>query len=127
MREVIDKDKVIIIEANVRHDDYSGGLKANAINAMEISQARLNYAKSLKVKVKREQLDHKFVANLKEMLEPVNRQQGEHGCPVILQYSNDSARADIQLGDNWRIRPTDEQLLVLKYAFGEESVAMDYS
>ena len=127
VREVIDKDKVIIIEANVRHDDYSGGLKANAINAMEISQARLNYAQSLKVKVKREQLDNKFVANLKDMLTPVNAEQGEYGCPVILQYSNDSAQADIQLGDYWRIRPTDEQLLVLKYAFGEESVAMDYS
>ncbi|WP_299077976.1 OB-fold nucleic acid binding domain-containing protein, partial [uncultured Paraglaciecola sp.] len=127
VREVIDKDKVIIIEANVRHDDYSGGLKANAINAMEISQARLNYAKSLKVKVRRDQLDHKFVANFKQMLEPVNIAQGEHGCPVILEYSNDSAQADIQLGDRWRIRPTDEQLLVLKYAFGEESVAMDYS
>jgi DNA polymerase-3 subunit alpha len=61
------------------------------------------------------------------MLNPVNAAQGEHGCPVILQYSNDSAQADIQLGDRWRIRPTDEQLLVLKYAFGEESVAMDYS
>tara|TARA_B110000196_G_scaffold139357_1_gene120773 strand:- start:565 stop:2127 length:1563 start_codon:yes stop_codon:yes gene_type:complete len=127
VREVIDKDKVIIIEANVRHDDYSGGLKANAINAMEISQARLNYAQSLKVRVKREQLDKKFIANLKEMLVPVNAEQGEYGCPVILQYSNDSAQADIQLGDRWRIRPTDEQLLVLKYAFGEESVAMDYS
>jgi DNA polymerase-3 subunit alpha len=127
VREVIDKDKVIIIEANVRHDDYSGGLKANAINAMEISQARLNYAQSLKVKVKREQLNNKFVADLKEMLDPVNTAQGEHGCPVILQYSNDSAQADIQLGNQWRIRPTDEQLLVLKYAFGEESVAMDYS
>ena len=127
VREVIDKDKVIIIEANVRHDDYSGGLKANAINAMEISQARLNYAKSLKVKVRRDQLDNKFVASLKEMLNPVNVAQGEHGCPVILQYSNDSAQADIQLGDMWRILPTDEQLLVLKYAFGEESVAMDYS
>jgi DNA polymerase-3 subunit alpha len=94
---------------------------------MEISQARLNYAQSLKVKVKREQLDNKLVAHLKDMLTPVNAEQGEYGCPVILQYSNDSAQADIQLGDHWRIRPTDEQLLVLKYAFGEESVAMDYS
>jgi DNA polymerase-3 subunit alpha len=127
VREVIDKDKVIIVEANVRHDDYSGGLKATAINAMEISQARLNYAQSLRVKVQREQLDHKFVDNLKDMLKPVNAEQGEFGCPVILEYANDMAQADIQLGDRWRIRPTDEQLLVLKYAFGEDSVAMDYS
>ena len=127
VREVIDKDKVIIIEASVRHDDYSGGLKANAINAMEISQARLNYAQSLRVNIKREQLDHKFVNNLKGMMQPVNAQQGEYGCPVILHYENDNAQADIQLGDNWRVRPTDEQILVLKYAFGENAVAMDYA
>ena len=127
VREVIDKDKVIIIEASVRHDDYSGGLKANAINAMEISQARLNYAQSLRVNIKREQLDHKFVNNLKGMLQPVNAQQGEYGCPVILHYENDNAQADIQLGDSWRVRPTDEQILVLKYAFGENAVAMDYA
>ena len=127
VREVIDKDKVIIIEANVRHDDYSGGLKANAINAMEISQARLNYAQSLRVNIKRDQLDNKFINNLKNMLQPVNTQQGEHGCPIILHYENETAQADIQLGDNWRIRPTDEQILVLKYAFGENAVAMDYA
>ena len=127
VREVIDKDKVIIIEANVRHDDYSGGLKANAINAMEISQARLKYAQALRVSIKRKQLDNKFVSNLKNMLEPVNAEQGEHGCPVILKYSNENAQADIQLGNYWRVRPTDEQILVLKYAFGEESVAMEYA
>jgi DNA polymerase-3 subunit alpha len=43
-----------------------------------------------------------------------------------LQYANDVAQADIQLGQQWMISPTDEQLLALKYAFGEEAVVMDF-
>jgi len=63
---------------------------------------------------------------LKQNIQPVNTAMGEQGCPVVLQYANDVAQADIQLGQQWMISPTDEQLLALKYAFGEEAVVMDF-
>ena len=127
VREVIDKDRVIIVEANVSHDDYSGGLKAVARNAMEISQARLNYSNALRISVDQKILRDPLADILRQNLNPVNAATGEQGCPVVLRYENETASADIQLGQEWNVLPTDEQLLALKYAFGETSVVMDFS
>jgi DNA polymerase III subunit alpha len=119
VRHVVAKDKVLIVEAMISHDAYSGGLKAIGRTAMEISQARLSFARGLRIQVDGERLDDQFCVNLGKLLQPL-----EGGCPVLLEYRNDSARCSIQLGDEWRVNPTDEQLLQLRYEFGEQAVAL---
>jgi len=120
VREVIDKDKVIIVEASVSRDDYSGGIKAIARNALEIGQSRMHYAKALRVEV--EQMTAPALSrSLKQKLVP-----NPEGCPVVLKYKNGQASVDIQLGDEWKVMPTDEQLYALKYEFGEDKVAMEF-
>ena len=122
VREVVAKDKVLVIEAMVSHDDYSGGLKATGRTAMEIHQARLTYAKALRVKVDGETLTDDLSRRLKTCLQPM-----QDGCPVILDYRNRVAQCDIRLNDCWAINPTDEQLQELRYAFGEDAVALEFA
>jgi DNA polymerase III subunit alpha len=119
VRHVVAKDKVLIVEAMISHDAYSGGLKAIGRTAMEISQARLSFASGIRIQVDGERLDDSFCVNLGKLLQPL-----EGGCPVLLEYRNNSARCSIQLGDEWRVNPTDEQLLQLRYEFGEQAVAL---
>jgi DNA polymerase-3 subunit alpha len=119
VREVVAKDKVLVVEAQVSHDDYSGGLKATGRSAMEISQARLNFAKSLRIRVDAERAGEHLPKQLQQKLLPM-----ENGCPVVLDFRNEVAQCDIQLGDQYRINPTDDQLLQLKYEFGEEAVEL---
>ncbi len=119
VREVVAKDRVLVIEAQVSHDDYSGGLKATGRSAMEISQARLNYAKALRIRVDGEKPEDEFCNGLKKVL-----QRMPDGCPVVLDFYNSVARCDIQLGDDWRVNPSDEQLLELRYAYGMEAVEL---
>ena len=119
VREVVAKDRVLVVEAQVSHDDYSGGLKATGRSAMEISQARLSYAKSLRIRIDPERAVDGLCQQLQNKLQPL-----EHGCPVVLDFHNEVARCDIQLADNWRINPTDDQLLQLKYEFGEDAVEL---
>jgi DNA polymerase-3 subunit alpha len=121
VRELIEKDKVIIVEAVVSKDDYSGGLKAIARDVMEISETRIKYANSIKVQ-------HSLMHTAKEMTKQLKNAliPDSTGCPIVYQYENNQARVDIQLGDEWRVRPTDEQLYALQDIFGSKSVNMDY-
>ncbi|ASP40544.1 DNA polymerase III subunit alpha [Bacterioplanes sanyensis] len=119
VRELVAKDKVLILEAQVSHDDYSGGLKANGRSAMEISQARLTYAKALRIRVAAQDMGDNFCQQLSQRLH-----QRHEGCPVVLEYHNDVARCDIRLADQWRIDPSDEQLQELKYAYGDQAVEL---
>jgi DNA polymerase-3 subunit alpha len=119
VREVVAKDKVLVVEAQISHDAYSGGLKAIGRSAMEISQARLNFAKSIRIQMNGERLDDKSCQLLGQLLQPL-----EGGCPIVLDYRNDTARCDIRLGDEWRVNPTDDQLLQLRYEFGEQAVEL---
>ncbi|SIS78010.1 DNA polymerase III, alpha subunit [Thalassolituus maritimus] len=122
VREVVAKDKVLVVEAQISHDDYSGGLKATGRNAMEISQARLTYANSVRVSVDGEVNPDTFCQRLTRLLQPL-----ENGCPVVLDYRNEVASCDIRLDDRWRINPTDELLQELRYEFGEASVELVFS
>ena len=122
VREVVGLDKVLVIEAMVSHDNYSGGLKATGRSAMEISQARLNYAKALRVRVDGEGADEKLCQRLTGLLQTM-----ENGCPVVLDFHNSVARCDIQLAQRWAINPTDEQLQELKFAFGDDAVQLVFS
>jgi DNA polymerase-3 subunit alpha len=119
VREVVAKDKVLVVEAQISHDDYSGGLKAIGRSAMEISQARLTFAKAVRVKISGVGAEESFTNRLIELLQPL-----PHGCPVVLDYRNEVACCDIQLEDRWRINPTDEQLQELKFEFGEDAVEL---
>ncbi|MGB1091852.1 MAG: OB-fold nucleic acid binding domain-containing protein, partial [Oceanobacter sp.] len=122
VKEVVAKDKVLVIEALIAHDNYSGGLKATGRKAMEISQARLAFANALRIRVESGHLQPTFSEKLQAML-----QRREDGCPVVLDYCNGQARCDIRLGDEWRVDPTDEQLQELRYEFGEKAVELVFS
>ncbi len=122
VREVVAKDRVLVVEAIIAHDDYSGGLKATGRNVMEISQARLNFAKAIRIRVDGDRHEDSLCADLKRLLQPL-----ANGCPVVLDFHNSLARCDIQLGERWRVNPSDEQLQELRYAYGEDAVELVFS
>ncbi|MAK92749.1 MAG: DNA polymerase III subunit alpha [Oceanospirillaceae bacterium] len=119
VREVVEKDRVLVVEAQISHDDYSGGLKATGRSAMEISQARLTFAKAIRIKVDGEQPEDQFCNGLKQVLDLM-----QDGCPIVLDFCNSVARCDIRLGDGWRVNPSDDLLQELRYAYGDESVEL---
>lgn len=118
VKDIIAKDKVLVVEAIVSYDDYSGGLKATGRGVIEISQARLRYAKSLRVDVA-QTVPAQLIKQLQQLLIPY-----EHGCPVTLDYKNGRARCDVLLGHEWCINPTDEQLQNLRNEFGEKAIEL---
>ena len=48
------------------------------------------------------------------------------GCPVSIAYSSDQAKVVVQLGDEWRVHPTDGLLVRLKALLGSDAVEIRY-
>jgi DNA polymerase-3 subunit alpha len=121
-RNMLTKDKVIVVDGEVSVDDYSGGYKMRALNIYDIDHAREHFGKRLALKVSERRAGNGFIGSLEQLLIPFR----EGGCPVCLDYISPGATARIELGDGWQVRPTDELLHRLRNLVGDDAVTMEY-
>ena len=90
-----------------------------------LTQAREGAAKSLKLSLMGCDLSANFTAELAELLTPYKGKFGQ-GCPVSVVYLHEEARAEVTLGDAWRVSPADDLIQNLKDRYGTERVVLDY-
>lgn len=121
-RELLQKDKLIIVEGPVSIDEYTGGFKMSAEKLLSIDDARTNYARRLIIKIDEQQAGNGFMEHLKQILEPVR--QGP--CPVYVHYHNAQAKAEFKLGKEWTVNLTDPMLEQLAQLTGQENIQIEY-
>lgn len=121
-REHLSKDKLVVVSGEVSIDDYSGGYKMRALSIFDISEAREHFAKNLKVTIDHKRAENGFIKNLQDILSPFK----EGSCPVVIDYNKPGARAELPLGSDWHVHPTDELLNRLRDSIGEKDVAVVY-
>ncbi len=121
-QDVLIKDKLIVVEGEVSVDDYSGGYRMSARTIYDIEQARAHFAKRLRVTVDEKRAANGFIPALQHILQPFC--QGS--CPVVIDYLSDTARADLPLGQDWQVHPSDELLHRLRELAGEQDVEVIY-
>jgi DNA polymerase-3 subunit alpha len=122
-RDLISKYRLVVVEGEVSLDDYSGAYKMRALHLYDIEQARERFAKRLVIGLDNHQAANGYAMNLDKVLAPFR----EGGCPIWVEYRNALAMARVQLGDGWRVRPTEELLNRLRQLHGQEKVRMEYS
>ncbi len=121
-RDLLAKDTLLVVEGQVSVDEYTGGFKMSAEKLYNIDQARAVFSKRLVIEVTAEHAGNGFVDELKEILSPAA--QGK--CPVFLRYQCLQAEAEIVLGAEWKINPTDALLERLSRLAGESKVQLLY-
>ncbi len=121
-RELLVKDRLLVVEGDVSVDDYSGGYRISAREIYDIERARARFAKRLVIAVEQKQAGNGFIRSLAETLEPYR----EGGCPVAIDYRLTSASATVVLGENWKVRPADVLLQKLGDLAGEGRVQLEY-
>ena len=124
-QEKISKDAVVIAEAEVQQDDYTGSVKLKIERIYTIEEARRRFAQSLLI----DSLacaKNELVPRLRKCLSPHRR--AEAGCPVAIVYraTEAQAQAQILLGPQWQVSPSDELLNTLRGEFGAEQVGLRY-
>ena len=115
VREHLFKDNMVVVKGEISPDDFTGGLKCVADELTPLAQARAERAKSIYIELHAK----KDVENLLSQLPQVIKSYSGGSCPIIVAYHHDAAKAELRLGPEWRVTPTDqliEQLADLSHA-----------
>jgi DNA polymerase-3 subunit alpha len=99
-------DQLLIVQAKVTNDEYSGGMRVVAEQIYDLQLAREARAKALRIRLN----GNADAAMLKRMLNPF-RAAPENGMPgtlVEIQYETETAFCTLRLDESWRVRLSDK-------------------
>ncbi|AZQ09851.1 DNA polymerase III subunit alpha [Shewanella khirikhana] len=119
---LLEKDRILICEGEVSFDDFSGGNRMTARNIIDISEARSHFAKALQVDILSSQCPEAVMDAFFEALSPWKG----GAVPLVVNLQRDDASGRLQLGDEWRVNPTDELVLALQTLLGPDKVRIDF-
>jgi len=121
-QHLIAKDKLVVIRGIVGLDPYSGNERFRAEEIYDIDQARNVFAKRLVINVDAALAGNSFAGSLAKVLTPFREGQ----CPVWVNYQKQDARAQVPLGAEWKVQPTDTLIQRLRELAGSEDVTVQY-
>jgi DNA polymerase-3 subunit alpha len=124
-RGIFTRDSLVIAEGSVGVDDYLGTLRLTVEKLYNMEQAREVFARSIRLVWSAADDGFEgdgFVTKLIAVLEPFKG----GNCPVGISYTAKVAKADLQLGDEWRVHPTDELVARLRVLLGKDAVEVKY-
>jgi DNA polymerase-3 subunit alpha len=110
---------MLLVEGEVAHDDYTGGLKMTVNQLYDLASARTRYARCLEL-----HLNQKHQTVLSSLQTLLKAHPGY--CLMQIVYANEYAKVQLSLAQQWRVMPSDELLNVLKTLLGEDQVVMRY-
>jgi DNA polymerase III subunit alpha len=122
-KHLLTKHAVLVVEGQMRYDDFSSAWRVNARRVRSVDDAIEEHARRITVPWNGGRSAPDFVRCLKDTLTPFR--QGE--CLVCVRYTGAAAGALLTLGDAWRVRPTRELRDALTRLLGEESYTLHYA
>ncbi len=123
VRDMVQKDAVLIVEGEVQEDHFSGGMKVRVSKVLTIPQARAQYASGVQVVCNE---GHFSGRRMKEFEALLNAHKIGGDLPMKIRYLRKDAEAVLTLGDQWKVQASDELLIALMERFGHESVSLTY-
>jgi hypothetical protein len=133
-------DEPLIVSAKVEHDEYSGSLRGSAVEILTLAEARLRYAKGVRLTIaaNNDAQVQAVIASLQAGLR-TGREQGDAaadfsakpadsagaptsspkaaykttplaGCPIYIHVQMSGQRCEVRLGDSWRLLPEPQRL-----------------
>jgi DNA polymerase-3 subunit alpha len=118
-KKMFKDDEFLAVVGKVSEDRFSGGLRISAEKVFDIVTARINYGKQLGLQLPHT-LDSRKIA---EVLAP---HRSSDGLPVAARIAPQGVSCVLQLGDEWRVAPSDELQLALQQVLGATEVAIEY-
>ncbi len=119
-KELLTADEVLLVEATAQLNSYSGMLSIVAEKIYTMEQARESFSRCLMLdwdSVKTAEKTQVFIEKLQQTLQPFCGGQ----CMLVVNYLTATSKASIQLGDTWRVHPTDELMSRLQSILTQEN------
>jgi len=102
----------------VSEDRFSGGLRISAEKVFDITAARVSYGKQFGLALP-------TTVDARKMAEVLAPYRHADGLPVSARVTPQGVSCTLQLGEAWRVAPSDELTLALQQ-LGARDVAVEY-
>jgi DNA polymerase III subunit alpha len=121
-KDLLETPQLIVVEGELSHDDFSGGMRLVAERMWDFVAARQQFLNSIRLCLN---CDESFPEQLSR-LQSVLKQYNHGTLPVAIKYQREDAMAELALGEAWSILPTDACLAALQALLGVEGVELVY-
>ncbi|MFL2503058.1 MAG: DNA polymerase III subunit alpha [Luminiphilus sp.] len=121
-RDLLQKDRIVLLEGRLQVDDFNGGLAMRAKTARSLEQARQAKVSQLRLRVASHRVDEHFNTLLASTLRTAVGGQ----CPVVMEYVQPKGSVAVRLGGAWQVHPSDALLDELRIAVGSDAVDWVY-
>lgn len=122
-RHLLVKDEIVVVTGALRYDDFIGGWRQNAKNVVHIDRVIESRAQGLVIKLATNGQGEHVLHQLRDVLLPFR----EGRCSVSVQYTGQSAAGRLNLGPEWKVRPSRELRDKLAEVLGRNSVRLLYT
>ena len=124
-RALIARDAILVVEGNLRFDDFADDWRVSAKKIIDVAQAREQYARRLVLRWPAAASNgdgHRLIVALEQALRPSRGGR----CAVAIRYKGDAASAHVLLGDEWCVRPSQDLIERLGQLVGRDGVELVY-
>ncbi|MEI8302292.1 MAG: DNA polymerase III subunit alpha [Burkholderiales bacterium] len=120
-RSLIRDDELLIIQAKVSRDDYSGGMRVVAERVLDLTAARQEFGKRLRICLN----GVAEVGLLRDAIQPYAG-MAQTPLPVIIEYGNTEGRCAVELGERWRVCPREDLLVAVRERLHPLAIQVEY-
>ena len=117
---LLKEEHLVIISGSVKKDDYTGGVRIIAERVLDLTSARAAQASSLIISLDAQHTAVDIIG-LKNTLKPLCN---DDGLPILVYVHTQGASAEVRLGLDWRVMPTEGLLTALENFDGVTQVVM---
>ena len=118
-KHALKEDEFLLVVGKVSEDRFNGGLRITAEKVFDIAASRIQYGHKLEMDL----ATTVDPAKIAEVLQPYRVQDG---MPVSLRLQTNGIPYVVQLGDDWRVGPSDTLKQALELTLGAKDVAVEY-
>jgi DNA polymerase-3 subunit alpha len=118
-KHALKEDEFLLVVGKVSEDRFNGGLRITAEKVFDIAASRIQYGHKLEMDL----ATTVDPAKIADVLQPYRVQDG---MPVSLRLETNGIPYVVQLGDDWRVAPSDTLKQALELTLGAKDVAVEY-
>ncbi len=126
-RHLLAKDEIVVVEGRLRYDEFIDGWTVIAKTVREIDRVIEDRASHLLLSLDVNGSGREVLTSLHDILLPYRQGSRQGCCDVAVQYVGSDATVRLNLGDEWRIRPTRDLRDKLEDLLGAEGVRLIYA
>ncbi|WP_298141332.1 DNA polymerase III subunit alpha [uncultured Acinetobacter sp.] len=125
-KDIVQVDKVVVIEGEIYEREGFDRPMGRLTKAFALNEIRQKRANCIKIQLLPEHLSQTLPQDLTQILVPFCNVDLCQHIPLQLQLDYSYARADLNLGVNWKVAPMDELLARLRDYFGKDQIYIEY-